>query len=140
MTKQDVYTLLQIRARMAEIKVIAARLGPGHSMIKADIDVTDTKVQLVYQMGCVAHGRSEGNHLFCLHSVDVLAESGNGNTDSSLEDVVYLINDGPCVGDHRSEFEIEIPSWLAAAGLTNMGSDPSFFELDDDGNMTTGEP
>ena len=63
-----------------------------------------------------------------VYTVTVLSETPID--DYSLEALAYLIGEGPCVGTvDESGFE-ELADDDAAALLNEMGSDPSFFDLE----------
>jgi len=52
----------------------------------------------------------------------------------SLQDVVYGITEGHWSGDWNAEESLEVTAPQMAKLLIAQGSDPEFFNLDDDGN------
>lgn len=64
--------------------------------------------------------------------VEVLSEEPLG--DVSLDQVHYLITDGPCSGDFKEVSSEVLDGKQAADALHKQGSEPGFFRLDDEGN------
>lgn len=56
-----------------------------------------------------------------------------------LSDVAYDIMDGDCVGGWDATESKEIDGRAAADLLYEFGSEPGFFQLDDEGNDVDGE-
>lgn len=51
-----------------------------------------------------------------------------------LDDIHHAISEGDCVGSIIDEHQESITGKQAADGLSEVGSEPGFFRLDDDGN------
>ena len=51
-----------------------------------------------------------------------------------LDDLHYLIDSGPCVGQMGEPDQEILDGKAAADALYELGSDPSFFDLDEYGN------
>lgn len=66
-------------------------------------------------------------------SIDVLSE-GPLPRDMDLPELHRAISEGPCVGGSVEFVMRKISPKEAAAALSAFGSDPSFFDLDADGN------
>ena len=71
-----------------------------------------------------------------IFSVEVLSENPIEQI-VDLDDLNYMITDGDCSGDIDSEGSEEIDGATAAKLLIKQGSDPGFFQLDDNGNDLT---
>lgn len=65
--------------------------------------------------------------------VEVLSEDQPVNN-LSLKQIVYEITEGDCVGTSEIISAREISPSDCAEELSRMGSEPEFFNLDDDGN------
>jgi hypothetical protein len=65
-------------------------------------------------------------------SIDVLSEEPLPDG-LSLTEIDYAITDGPCVGGAMRAEQRIVTAREAADALHEFGSDPSFFQLTDDG-------
>jgi hypothetical protein len=68
--------------------------------------------------------------------IEILSEGGPVD-DLSLKEIAHEIYEGECVGTFEIVSVKEISGKECADGLHEMGSEPDFFCLDDDGNSTT---
>lgn len=76
----------------------------------------------------------DGTYSYHLHVVEIMADTAGRDLDSGdLEHVQNMIHAGPYCGVHINAFSREVPANLAAAGLYDLGSEPQFFRLDDEG-------
>jgi hypothetical protein len=64
--------------------------------------------------------------------VEVLSESPRGPVD--LETLHHMITEGDCSGKLTTLLEEELDGKQAASALLNQASDPSFFNLTEDGD------
>jgi len=67
-------------------------------------------------------------------SIEILSEDepyGDGRT---LEDIGYAITEGHCSGKITTASEAEVTAPEMAKLLVAQGSDPEFFQLDENGN------
>jgi hypothetical protein len=76
------------------------------------------------------------NRKFYKHSVTVVFLAEDSPLDfETLGDINYAITDGPCVGLFPTDEScVEVTGKEAAELLSEFGSEPSFFNLDDEGN------
>jgi hypothetical protein len=65
-------------------------------------------------------------------SIEILSEEPLGK-DLDLEDLAYAIDQGPCVGHALRLKSKKISAKQAAKALYEFASEPSFFELSDEG-------
>jgi hypothetical protein len=65
--------------------------------------------------------------------VEVLSEGGPASS-MTLEEVLYEITHGEFSGDFEVVSVKELTARQAARELINQGSDPAFFNLDENGN------
>lgn len=67
-------------------------------------------------------------------TIEVLSEGeyGDGLT---LEQIAYDISEGPCVGRLSIEKSTTLSAKEMADALVDFGSEPSFFQLDDNGEL-----
>lgn len=72
-------------------------------------------------------------------TVTVLSEYEPVSTDMGLEDVAYQIVHGDWSGHVQVADGVELTGKEAADALTEQGSDPSFFMLNEDGTSTDKE-
>lgn len=66
-------------------------------------------------------------------TIEVLSEEPLGD-ELTLSQIDYAITEGPCVGFTLLNRQEELTSKQMADALYEAGSDPGFFQLDDDGN------
>ncbi|MGH7971423.1 MAG: hypothetical protein ACREIC_22110 [Limisphaerales bacterium] len=69
-----------------------------------------------------------------IFQVEVLSESPVGPVE--LETLGHMITEGDCSGRVRIVLKQELDGRQAAQGLLAQGSDPSFFNLTEDGHET----
>jgi hypothetical protein len=70
--------------------------------------------------------------------IDVTVLSEYPYDPDSLEDLSYDITEGDCVGNFLMGKSKELTGKQMADKLYELGSEPAFFQLDDDGNSTKG--
>jgi hypothetical protein len=68
----------------------------------------------------------------------VLTEDEPLGPETDLQNVCYMIDDGPAVGDALEISSAEVSPKEMASLLTKAGSEPGFFQLDYDGNTVEG--
>lgn len=61
--------------------------------------------------------------------IEVLSEGAYNP--STLSDIAYDIGEGDCVGAFGEEYRTQLSSEEMAEALTEMGSDPSFFGIEE---------
>ena len=62
-------------------------------------------------------------------TVVILSEDKPIGSDTSLADLDYLINDGPCVCEQKDTVSQKVTAQEMANLLTKAGSEPGFFGL-----------
>ena len=67
-------------------------------------------------------------------SITVLSEDEPLPDGSTLEDIHYAIDEGPCVGYNLMDVTTHLSATEMVKELASAGSDPGFFQLDVDGN------
>ena len=85
-------------------------------------------------MKCAKPGQSHDrpNIHRAIIQVEVLSESPLGPVD--LETLHHMITEGDCSGKLTTVLEEELDGRQAAEALLNQASDPSFFNLTEDGD------
>lgn len=66
--------------------------------------------------------------------VEVLSEDFPVEDVDSLHDIAYQIDEGDCSGKVEHVRSVRLTGKRAAEALREQGSDPEFFQLDDNGN------
>ena len=66
--------------------------------------------------------------------IQVTVISEGQYTNENLEGINDDITDGPCSGAVETVSQVELTAKEAADALMEQGSDPEFFQLDEDGN------
>lgn len=74
--------------------------------------------------------------MFYRHTITLEILSESPQLPEDLEGIAYEINEGEDVGGPLVVNTQEISAKEMAASLYRVGSEPSFFELDDNGNKT----
>ena len=69
-------------------------------------------------------------------SIDVYSELPHSFSD--LSEIHRAITDGPCIGSNLRTVQTTLTPKQVADALTAAGSDPTFFNLDHDGNPIAG--
>lgn len=64
--------------------------------------------------------------------VEILSE--DAPWDGELDALAYDVRDGNCSGSMKTTSSAEVPSQQMAKLLLAQGSDPEFFQLDENGN------
>ncbi len=109
--------------------------GPGDSVISLDeagIRELMANVQAVSLPGVQAHSAPEDEAYFENRVVVTVLSQGTPLEDMDLEQIAEAINTGDCVGQVTYATPIRLSAEAMATRLSELGSEPSFFGIDED--------
>jgi hypothetical protein len=128
---------IRLRALMEEAKKLAHELrteNPIFADVWRALNVESNRLWPLADSGQTEPSTEAGEVSFWISTllVEVLSDNGPIGSDYELSDIHSLISDGPCVGNVVHFGSACLKEEPTAEALYVFGSDPGFFQLDDE--------